>query len=52
MRDSVIPITATASLPRRETQKTSTTANKDSMSISSTMGMASKSTARLSEPVV
>jgi hypothetical protein len=45
-------MTATASRPSRETQKTSATANSDSMTISSTMGTESKKTARFSRTVV
>src|SRR5476649_2560643 len=44
--DSVMPTVATASAPRRPTKKTSAMANTDSISISSTIGMASSSTAR------
>src|SRR5471032_176028 len=44
--DSVMPTVATASAPRRPTKKTSATANTDSISISSTIGMASSITAR------
>ena len=50
--DSVSPITATASRPSRDTQKTSTTANSDSITISSTIGTASSRTARLSGSAV
>jgi hypothetical protein len=52
MIDSVIPTTATASLPRRETQKTSARAKSDSMIISKTMGTARRRTARLSGAAV
>ncbi len=44
--DSVMPTVATASAPRRPTKKMSTTANTDSISIPSTMGTASRMTAR------
>ena len=44
--DSVRPTVAMAFAPRRATQNTSTKANSDSISISSTMGMASRTTAR------
>ncbi len=50
--DSVSPTVATASGPRCETQNTSATAKSDSITISSTIGMASSTIARLSEPVV
>src|SRR6266581_1613525 len=50
--DSVRPTVATASAPRRPTQKTSTTAKRDSSTISMTMGMASRRIARLRLPVV
>src|SRR5712691_2588640 len=40
------------SAPRRPTQKTSTTAKRDSSTISMTMGMASRRIARLRLPVV
>ena len=45
--DSVIPTVATAFAPSRPTQNTSVTANSDSSTISSTMGMASRKMARL-----
>src|SRR5258707_2251325 len=51
-RDSVRPTVAIASAPRRPTQNTSTTANRDSSTISRTMGMASRRMARLMLPVV
>ena len=44
--DSVSPTVATASAPRRPTKKMSATANTDSISISSTIGTASSTTAR------
>ena len=44
--DSVRPTVATASAPRRDTQKMSAIANSDSMAISMTIGTASKNTAR------
>jgi hypothetical protein len=44
--DSVMPTVATAAAPRRPTKKMSTTMNTDSMSISSTIGTASRMTAR------
>ena len=50
--DSVMPTVATAFAPRRPTQKTSTTANSDSSTISSTMGMASRKMERFRLPVV
>ncbi len=50
--DSVSPTVATASAPSRDTKKTSQTANTDSMTISSTMGTASSTTARLNGPSV
>src|SRR5216684_637748 len=50
--DSVRPTVATASAPRRPTQKTSTTAKRDSRTISMTMGMARRRMARLRLPVV
>src|SRR6266851_6471209 len=50
--DSVRPTVATAFAPRRPTQKTSTTAKRDSSTISRTMGMASRRIARLRLPVV
>ncbi len=50
--DSVRPTVATASAPSRPTQKTSTTANSDSSTISSTIGMANKRIARFKLPVV
>ena len=43
---SVRPTVATASAPSRATQKMLTTANSDSISISSTIGIASSGTAR------
>ena len=47
MIDSVKPTVETASvMPSRPTKKTSATANTDSMSISSTIGTASRTTAR------
>src|SRR6267154_5028868 len=50
--DSVRPTVAMESAPRRPTQKTSTTAKRDSSTISMTMGMASRRIARLRLPVV
>src|SRR5712692_7777257 len=50
--DSVRPTVAMASAPRRPTQKTSTTAKRDSSTISMTMGMASRRIARLRLPAV
>ena len=50
--DSVSPTVATAFAPRCATQKTSTTANSDSSTISSTMGTASRRIARFKFPVV
>src|SRR5258708_1895157 len=50
--DSVRPTVAMASAPRRPTQKTSTTAKRDSRTISMTMGMARRRIARLRLPVV
>ena len=50
--DSVSPMVATASGPRRETKKTSTTANTDSMTVSSTIGTASSRMARPTGPSV
>ena len=50
--DSVSPTVATASAPSRPTQKTSTTAKRDSSTISRTMGMASSKMARLRLPLV
>jgi len=47
MTDSVTPTTGTASFPIREAQNTSVTAKSDSMTISSTIGTARSSTARL-----
>ncbi len=41
------PTAATASAPSRETQKTSTTTKSDSMSISMTIGIASRAIARV-----
>ena len=49
---SVSPTVATASAPRRDTQNTSTTPNSDSMHISSTIGTASRTMARLMLPSV
>ena len=48
--DSVRPTVATASAPSRPTQNTSTTANRDSSTISSTMGMASRRMERFRLP--
>ncbi len=50
--DSVSPTVATASAPSFATQKTSTTAKMLSMSISSTIGMASRRMARGMGPCV
>src|SRR5262249_20249947 len=50
--DSVRPTAIIAFAPRRATQKTLATVNSDSMNISSTIGMASRITARLMEPSV
>ena len=50
--DSVRPTVATASAPRRETKKTSTTANTDSSTSSRTIGIASSTIARPIEPSV
>lgn len=50
--DSVSPTVAIASEPSRVTQKTLTIANSDSINISSTIGVASKNTARLIDPSV
>src|SRR6266851_5467040 len=50
--DSVRPTVAMASAPRRPTQKTSTTAKRDSRTISITMGMARRRIARLRLPAV
>ena len=50
--DSVIPTVATAFAPSRPTQKTSVTANSDSSTISSTIGMASRRMARFKFPCV
>ncbi len=50
--DSVSPTVATASAPNRPTQKTSTTANSDSKTISRTIGMARSNMARFRLPVV
>src|SRR5208337_824692 len=50
--DSVSPTVATACAPSRLTQNTSTTANSDSSTTSSTMGMASSKMARFKLPVV
>jgi hypothetical protein len=44
--DSVMPTVATASGPRRPTKNTSATTNTDSISISRTIGTASRTTAR------
>ncbi len=49
---SVSPTVATASAPRRDTQNTSTTPNSDSMHISSTIGTANSTMARLMLPSV
>jgi len=46
--DSVRPTVATASAPRRETKKTSTTANTDSSTSSRTIGIASS---RIAPPI-
>lgn len=50
--DSVRPTVATASGPRRPTQKTSETANSDSMTISRTIGTARRKIAWPMEPEV
>ncbi len=50
--DSVRATVATALGPSRDTKYTSTTANSDSMAVSSTIGTASSSTARPIEPEV
>jgi len=50
--DSVSPTVATALAPRRPTQNTSTTANRDSSTISKTMGTASRRMARFKLPAV
>jgi hypothetical protein len=50
--DSVSPTVATAFAPSRPTQKTSTTANSDSSTISRTMGTASSRIARFRLPLV
>src|SRR5215471_751157 len=50
--DSVSPTVATASAPSRETQNTSTRANTDSSTISSTIGTASRRMARPIGPSV
>jgi hypothetical protein len=50
--DSVSPTVAMAFAPSRLTQKTSTTAKRDSSTISSTMGMASSRIERLRLPMV
>ncbi len=50
--DSVSPTVATASAPRCATQKTSTTANSDSRTISRTIGTASRKMARFRLPDV
>lgn len=52
IRASVMPTAAMASVPSRETKAMSTTANTDSMSISSIIGMASRPSARLIGPDV
>ncbi len=49
---SVRPIVATASVPRRETKKASVRAKTDSITISRTMGMASRTMARPIGPEV
>ena len=49
---SVIPTVVTASAPRLDTKKTSTTANTDSSTSSSTIGTASRSIARPIGPSV
>ncbi len=50
--DSVMPTVATALAPSLPTQNTSVTANSDSSTISSTIGMASSRMARFRFPVV
>src|SRR6185295_12457262 len=50
--DSVSPTVATESAPRRETKKTSTTANTDSSTSSRTIGIASRRIARPIGPSV
>ena len=50
--ESDSPRMATASGPSRPTKKTSTTANSDCIDISSTIGIASRITARPIVPVV
>ena len=50
--DSVMPTVATAFAPSRPTQNTSTTANSDSSTISSTIGMASRKMERFRLPIV
>ena len=50
--DSVSPTVAIASAPSRPTQNTSTTANNDSSTISSTIGIARSKIARFRLPVV
>ena len=50
--DSVSATAAIASSPSFETKKMSTTAKSDSITISSTIGMASRMTARFSGPAV
>ena len=50
--DSVSPTVAIAFEPSRLTQNTSTTANRDSSTISSTIGIASSRIDRFSEPAV
>ncbi len=52
IRASVMPTAAMASVPRRETKAMSTTANTDSIDISSIIGMASRPSARLIGPLV
>ena len=50
--DSVRPTVAMAAAPRRDTQKTSTTAKMLSIAISSTIGTASRKMAREMDPCV
>ncbi len=50
--DSVRPTVATALAPSRPTQNTSTTAKRDSSTISSTIGMASRKMDRFRLPIV
>ena len=50
--DSVIPTVATESAPSFDTQKMSAIAKTDSMTISATMGIASRMTARPIGPSV